>query len=524
MNTAQIVYDYHNRTKHHPNRYAASLGYMDWSTQPDPFRRYTGTGLIRLPLIEDKGAPSYAALFDTSRAPGPLNLDSLAQLLQYSMGLAAWKSLGSDRWALRCNASSGNLHPTEATVILPPTEGISTQSVIAHYAPNEHALEILASFDTAFWDTLPPDTLLLGISSILWREAWKYGERAFRYTQLDAGHAQRAITLSGMLSNWHTQRVNTPTINDLDRLLGLDQHNRYIKEETEVADMLLLLSSGRIETVNPAHLIADIPEHFEGKANRLSHGHHYWEAIELIERATHVDPVIQPQVTMSAPAGRTVAESAKTLILKRRSARAMDFARASINKETFMHLIASIKAPLEAFEPAADLVLFIHDVKGLSEGLYLLLRNPRHLTPLKERTRKEFLWKETEPGLYLLEKGNVKNQAKFISCSQDIAADSAFSLGMLCEFAPQIETFGAQRYKELYWECGAIGQQLYLEATSLELSATGIGCFLDDVMHRLLGLDDDHFQVLYHFTVGRAIVDMRLATLPPYAHLTQTDP
>lgn len=39
---AEVVAAYHERTKHHFHRYAASPGYMDWATQPDPFRRYIG--------------------------------------------------------------------------------------------------------------------------------------------------------------------------------------------------------------------------------------------------------------------------------------------------------------------------------------------------------------------------------------------------------------------------------------------------------------------------------------------------
>ena len=48
--TAEIVLAYHERTKHHYHRYAASVGRMDWATQPDPFRRYSGADLVRLPL------------------------------------------------------------------------------------------------------------------------------------------------------------------------------------------------------------------------------------------------------------------------------------------------------------------------------------------------------------------------------------------------------------------------------------------------------------------------------------------
>ena len=38
----EVVVAYHERTKHHFHRYATSSGYMDWATQPDPFRRYAG--------------------------------------------------------------------------------------------------------------------------------------------------------------------------------------------------------------------------------------------------------------------------------------------------------------------------------------------------------------------------------------------------------------------------------------------------------------------------------------------------
>jgi len=46
----EVVVAYHERTKHHIHRYAASLGYMDWTTQPDPFRRCAGADIVRLPL------------------------------------------------------------------------------------------------------------------------------------------------------------------------------------------------------------------------------------------------------------------------------------------------------------------------------------------------------------------------------------------------------------------------------------------------------------------------------------------
>ncbi len=148
-------------------------------------------------------------------------------------------------------------------------------------------------------------------------------------------------------------------------------------------------------------------------------------------------------------------------------------------------------------------------------------RNRRHFKELKTLLKNSFLFEKADDKLelYLLEIGDFKAIAKGISCNQSIAADGAFSLSMLAEFSKPINEYGSYMYRELYYECGSIGQQMYLEATSLNLSATGIGCFLDDMLHSLIGLKSNIYQSLYHFTVGRAIVDTRITTNDPYLNL-----
>ena len=66
------VIAYHVRTKHHFNRYARSLGYLDWANQPNPFRRFDGTQLVRLPLLkadEEPRSPSYDAIYQPGSVP-----------------------------------------------------------------------------------------------------------------------------------------------------------------------------------------------------------------------------------------------------------------------------------------------------------------------------------------------------------------------------------------------------------------------------------------------------------------------
>jgi hypothetical protein len=64
-----------------------------------------------------------------------------------------------------------------------------------------------------------------------------------------------------------------------------------------------------------------------------------------------------------------------------------------------------------------------------------------------------------------------------------------------------------------------LGQVLYLEAEASGLQGTGIGCYFDDVVHSALGLNTERFQDLYHFTVGKAVIDARIGSEAAYAHL-----
>ena len=106
--------EYHHRSKHRLDRYAPGPGRLDWANQPDPFRRYAGAAAISLPLAADALPTRYA---DLRRGELPamqrFDVHSIAVLFELSLGLSAWKSFRGNRWALRCNPSSGNLHPTE---------------------------------------------------------------------------------------------------------------------------------------------------------------------------------------------------------------------------------------------------------------------------------------------------------------------------------------------------------------------------------------------------------------------------
>jgi nitroreductase len=200
-----------------------------------------------------------------------------------------------------------------------------------------------------------------------------------------------------------------------------------------------------------------------------------------------------------------------------------EMARADFFRALARTLPRAGEAPLASLPgpPRAHLMVFVNRVRDLAPGLYALVRDAARAPALRAALRPEFLWEPAAGApadlpLYLLLPRDLRGVASQIACHQSIGGDGAFSLGMLADLEAALAHGGAAAYRRLYWECGAVGQVLYLEAEALGLRATGIGCFFDDELHAVLGLRDRAWQDLYHFTVGGAVEDKRLSTLPAY--------
>ncbi|MBU4024699.1 nitroreductase family protein, partial [bacterium] len=464
----QTIFKYHEETKHSHKKYARSLGYMDWANQPNPYRNYNGADEVLLPLATEHTTPPYHLIFEKSLPSAPLLINSISQFMQFSMGLAAIKSDGQNEWALRCNASSGNLHPSEAYLILPPLNGICEQTSISHYAPKNHSLEILKSYDCSIWKTLPEGSFFVALSSILYREIWKYGERAFRYTQLDAGHAAQALHISAKTLGWKYQHINAINDEDLSKLFGFDDTLRFNENEHEIADMLLLITPDDYhEEVNFSELLNS--EKFNSIANAIASNYQKWPLITEVEKAAFSVPTLRKTANEKSIC-REPSKEAKEIILKRRSAQVMNAHNTHISYQSFFTMMQSTLESFNGLENSVNLFLFVHDVENLEAGLYLYLRNETQLEELKNSMSEAFVWDYRDGNLYALKYGDFRDVAKAYSCNQNIASDGAFSLGMLSSFSDDLLRNGAHRYKEMYWECGAIGQQLYLEATAFNLS------------------------------------------------------
>ncbi len=396
------VIEYHDATKHHPGHYARSLGYLDWETQPDPFRRYAGAPLLHLPLPQADDTSPYAHLFESGHAPPqPLTFASVSQFFYLSLAISAWKQAGTSRWPLRCNPSSGNLHPTEGYALLPAIAGLSEQAAVYHYAPRVHALERRAIVAPAAWQALlepfGSTVFFVGLSSILWREAWKYGERAYRYCQHDVGHALGALWFAAAALDWRLEVLGALGDEDVAALLGLDRPSDLAwsqdsatsgwrpqsfcppadpaAAEPEEPDLLAVVDVGAWpRTRGRDDAQADLLREFDlrvraplaraawsGVANRLSSAHVCWNLIDSVAeaarrtRAAHqradladhvtAQPVPRQSIKSAEPVGGPgPPPTAMRIIRQRRSA--VDFdGQTTLAAATFCRMLSRTLCP-----------------------------------------------------------------------------------------------------------------------------------------------------------------------------------
>jgi hypothetical protein len=272
---------------------------------------------------------------------------------------------------------------------------------------------------------------------------------------------------------------------------------------------------------------------FKGKPNVLSGAHHDWEIINEVSAATR--RVAAKTKALKKQSRAPYLETARpnvqaaAIIRQRRSGQRYD-GKTGLSAEKF-YAILDRTVPREKCAPfdvdigvsSIHLLLFVHRVESLRKGLYFLCRNEDDIEDFKRKCNGDFLWAGVDGSpdslpLYFLQEENLETASSITSCRQDIAGDGAFSVGMIARFRDNLVA-DPHSYRRLYWEAGLVGQVLYLEAEAHGLRGTGIGCYFDDMVHELLSLGDDSYQDMYHFTIGKAVEDTRLTTLPPYHHL-----
>lgn len=214
-------------TKHARARLVA--GRRDWAHQPEPFKTYPNASVIVLdPLGDDDGSPLWETLSQrrSQRHFGgaPMTLADLSRLLWAAQGNTAQ----AGHLMLRTAPSAGALYPIETYVVVHRVEGVT--SGVYHYDVRRHALEQLQAGDfrqqaarAALDQRVARDADALFVwTAIFERSKWKYGERAYRYIYLDAGHIAQNVALAAVALGLGSCQLAAFYDDEVNALVGVE--------------------------------------------------------------------------------------------------------------------------------------------------------------------------------------------------------------------------------------------------------------------------------------------------------------
>jgi SagB-type dehydrogenase family enzyme len=503
--------EYHEFTKHSAEALRRTQHVLDWQNMPDPFRHYEGVPLLDLPA--DPPGPGSALAED-----GPA---FLSQLLFYSAAISASKLVPSAgyRYALRVNPSSGNLHPTEFHFL---TRGLKEwPDGLYHYRPSSHTAEQRAIGDLKPRVSGSAAPIVFVLTSIAWREAWKYRDRAYRYCLHDIGHAWQALALAAEGMGCSSYAIGHFADDEVAQVCRLHEDEWPMLLIELRRDSTLLRNSRKTERgatgswigfgvrAAPFALLRE-PDRGEtvwygGHANELSRERIAYPRIDAIHDATKlIEATCRRGISAAEPAGsgsgeiklpppalstRAFGEVARM----RRSALHFYGGTRSISLPQLSAMLAAASAPLSADFAGArfiELYLYVHRVEGLAPGVYRFWPEHSELESIKP--------------------GDERVAAAGLSLGQELAGNACVAFSMIGDLERATRAHGDRGYRYVHFEAGAIGHRLYLAAEALGLGATGIGAFFDDEVHRYLNLTAEQGQVVYHFAIGYPVPDPRV--------------
>lgn len=427
MSDFNDFFEYHMKTRHsyfsirnNPNR-------LDWNNQPKKFKSYP-ENFKRFKLDLEKENHEF---------------------LYYIAGITAKKSYPGVDHFLRINPSAGALYPNE--IYFQSRNNEEIEDGIYHFDIQSTSITLLKKIgddgvESYFGFNKCKDGFIFLISSLYYRSAWKYKNRAFRYCLLDAGHVLGSLEASSYIFG-KEQRI----VYDFDKELLNKEFNFHEKEFFTTA--VLITKDTKKDTKKVKIEIPTIECSIDFERNML------------IENAYKDSLKIENKKQQIFDNNFTFHKSFfKEIVLKRRSIR--EFTKQSISKVEFESILDILQKPITSdCDENINIYCIINRVQGMKLGVF----------------------KDTE----YLKEGDFITKAGYLCLEQALGRDSAVTFFLTSKSA---------NYQAMYQKAGILGHRIYLASNYLGIGCSGIGAYYDNDVCEFLG---DNTQVLYALAIGK---------------------
>ncbi|MBI2357472.1 MAG: SagB/ThcOx family dehydrogenase [Deltaproteobacteria bacterium] len=491
-NDLQAAWAYHNGTKHSDQSIRSNPHFLDWETQPIPFKIYPRLEPIALPqaLASTHVAALRAIAAPSTGVGGPpvLTTQTLAEVFHFSAGITKRARYPGGEIYFRAAACTGALYHIDLYLVCADLPDLA--SGVYHFGPHDFALRRLRHGDyRAFLAQacgeephVSSAPAVIVCASTYWRNAWKYQSRAYRHCFWDNGTILANLLAVAVAHGLPAHIVLGFVDSEVSRFLGLD-------DEREGVISVVPLGYGPGSKPPPAPPVEALAletqplskSEVDYPAIRAMHAASSLEdAAEVVSwraRAPRFSPAMaavpssergsQPRVLpLSPPQDDAVPHDALEEVIRRRGS-TREFAREPISLEQLSTILdrATRGVPTDfsaAKGPALNhLYLIVNAVDGLAPGAYV--------------------YQPEASALELLKAGTFRRDAGHLGLGQEIPADAAVDVFFLTDLQQVLERWGNRGYRAAQLEAAVMGGKLYLAAYAQGLGASGLTFFDDDV-------------------------------------------
>ncbi len=218
---------------------------LDWSSRPGTYKVYPEAPRVDLPRPETGGGRPVWEVMARRRSRRsftgrPIPLEALSQLLWAAQGISGT----TEGFELRTTPSAGALYPVETYVVVQSVEKL--EPGVYHYDVRGHALERLAAGDLGVatseaalaQDFTASANVVFIWTAVFGRSSWKYGERAYRYVYLDAGHVAQNVALAAVALGLGSCQIAALFDDEVNALVGADGESESVLYMTAVGHPL----------------------------------------------------------------------------------------------------------------------------------------------------------------------------------------------------------------------------------------------------------------------------------------------
>ena len=481
---------YHEETKHSELSIRSSAHYLDWDNKPNAFKFYSKIPSMALPVDFPTPDQNVVTMIEKDQVTRSVNTNKdldirlLSSLLFFSSGITRQIKFPHGKYLMRAAPATGALYPIEVYVLSTEINGL--RAGIYHFCPGQFTLTNLRKGDYRLLlaeaagdsDQIKNSPFTIILTSIAWRNAWKYQARSYRHWFWDSGVIAAnliAIAKSFGLDSKLILGYIDKVVNDM---LCLD-------EGKEASVVLVPIGIGcsqeppkKIEY--PSRFVPDIVPLSKNKGIEYPeiweiHNASSLNSSEEVRKWIRSVPLIEFPEPMKAGIIESKqidpisinSQSLSDVILLRGSTR--KFSRQPIAFEKLSNILYSLTKHIDSDfadkKSMIDIYFIANEVSNLQSGAYFFNRRDNSINLLNSNVN--------------------RNTSGYLCLEQPLFSDASVVFYMMANLKLILETLGNRGYRLCQFESGIIAGRIYLSAYSQGIGASG-STFYDDAVTQFL--------------------------------------